>query len=204
MRLIGLNGFKRTGKNTVGEIIQQGSDENVKLVGFADKLKIAAARALGYQGSDAELIKQMDDFKETGRLWIGRDDIENQVTGREYLQWFGTEAGRETFWDSFWVDLVLPDPQRYDEEDKSDRYDELLYEKYAGYDVLVVTDVRFPNEAQRVKDLGGEVWEITRPGIEAGLHASERPLPRHLVDRTINNDGSIVELQDKVDEVMVP
>jgi hypothetical protein len=207
MRLIGLNGFKRSGKNTVGEIIDQACpDQSVKLVGFADKLKIAAARALGYESPElTELVDLMDTFKEHGSLAVKFDgDIDLEVSGREFLQRFGTEACRETFWDSFWIDLVLPDPKRYDEEDKSDRYDELLEERFPGYDLLVVTDVRFPNEAKRIKHLGGEVWEIIRPGVSAGIHASEHPLPRDLVDVTIVNDGTILDLQDEVDRVLFP
>jgi hypothetical protein len=149
---------------------------------------------LGYESPElTELVDLMDTFKEHGSLAVKFDgDIDLEVSGREFLQRFGTEAGRETFWDSFWIDLVLPENQQD------------LHVQYDGYDVVVVTDVRFPNEAERIKQLGGEVWEIIRPGLSAGAHASEHPLPRDLVDVTIVNNGTILDLQDEVDRVLFP
>lgn len=39
---------------------------------------------------------------------------------------------------------------------------------------VVVTDVRYPNEAERILALGGVLWVITRPGFgPVNAHASE-------------------------------
>ena len=46
---------------------------------------------------------------------------------------------------------------------------------------IVVDDVRFPNEADCVTALGGQLWEIRRPG-----HNPRRSLPRWVPDRTLN------------------
>jgi hypothetical protein len=54
-------------------------------------------------------------------------------------------------------------------------------------DIAVVTDVRFPNEAERIKALGGQVWEIHRGDESCDTHSSETPLPADLIDRTIYN-----------------
>lgn len=208
MQLIGINGFKRSGKNTVGEIIRDSNpDVHVHLVGFADKLKIAAARALGFvDGNERELIDLMDEFKESAQLSIfyrkDRDSLSTAhlISGRQYLQFFGTEAGRETFSDSFWIDLVLPNPAM--QEGWIQAGEEQLERMYPGVDILVVTDVRFDNEARRVKSLGGQVWEVVRPGVDGGSHSSERPLARDLIDLTIQNDADLEGLEQKVKEAL--
>jgi hypothetical protein len=46
--------------------------------------------------------------------------------------------------------------------------------------------------------LGGETWEIVRPGLESDGHSSENPLPRELVTRVIVNDGTVDDLREKV------
>jgi hypothetical protein len=68
--------------------------------------------------------------------------------------------------------------------------------------VLVITDVRYENEAQRILDLGGVVWAIDRVGIKSDGHASERPLPADLVDWTIYNDGTVADLERKVSQAI--
>jgi len=202
-KLIGLTGAKRSGKNTVATIFEDHVDGTVLQTSFAAKLKAAAARALGFQGTEEELIALMDECKEHwefGITGIGEDSATVKFfSGRHYLQWFGTEAGRETFGGSFWVDQVLPDPS---EAVAAGGWVEaapsvMLNLRY-DQDYVLVTDLRFPNEAERIKLLGGVVWEVTRPGTGGDGHASERPLPRELVDLTIVNDGDKDALAAKV------
>ncbi len=216
MKLIGINGFKRSGKDTTYLIISE-LQPNVARAAFADKLKIMAARALGYVDStDEESIALMDEAKEswlfsvaklpptynsTADIWTA-GEVVTKFTGRQYLQWFGGEA-RKVFGGAFWIDQVLPSTAQYDAEDKSDRYDELLEARYPGVETLCVTDVRYPNEARRVLALGGTVLEVVRPGLESDGHSSETPLPRDLVTHTINNDGSLDDLRDRVMDLLV-
>ena len=59
----------------------------------------------------------------------------------------------------------------------------------------VITDVRFENEADKVKEFGGEVWRVKRPGVEAvNSHISEYALDGYKVDRILNNGGTLEEL----------
>lgn len=206
--IVGINGFKRAGKGEAAAALSRLHEGLVYEIGFADKLKIIGALALGVQGHPRELIAHMDEFKEMGVITHGmwdpsdaRDHRARLLSGREYLQNLGNEA-RNVFGDTFWIDMVLPNPARYDEEDKSDRYDELLTAMYPDVDVVAITDLRYENEAQRVKDLGGVVWEVLRPGTGSDGHASEQPLARSLVDWQIVNDGSLDDLEDKVAEAI--
>ena len=77
-----------------------------------------------------------------------------------------------------------------------------MHDKYPDVDVLCVTDVRYPNEADRVHQLGGEVWQIVRPGLESDGHSSEIPLPAEKVDLSIFNGFEIETLYSTVEEVL--
>jgi hypothetical protein len=160
--LIGLHGRAGSGKDTVCEYIKEWAAKEDRLCrrdAFADRLKVSAARALGYDGTPEECIARMNVLKEKGEVITLLNEYRRQeITGREYLQRYGTEAHREVFNDSFWVDACLP--VQYD---------------YTGEEILVITDCRFPNEAERIHVLGGVLWEVTRPGdtIKESGHASE-------------------------------
>jgi hypothetical protein len=103
-------------------------------------------------------------------------------TMRTFLQRYGTEAHRDIFGQDFWLDQTLPK----DSEGRLDDY----------YDdpnrLIVVTDCRFPNEAQRVKDCGGVVAEVVGPAGPMdpnAEHPSERALPSHLCNWLIWNQA---------------
>lgn len=209
MKLIGLAGYKRSGKNTVGDLIAESYPVgHVKCVGLADKLKVAGARALGFYGGDARLIEIMDEFKEHGVISL--EDPGGHyasITGREFLQYLGTEVGREMFGDEFWLDLVLPRPAEHvpgmvseDHRILNQRQLKLRY----GVDILVVTDVRFDNEAQRILDLGGQIWEVHRPDVVPSIarHHSEEPIDRRFIGATIDNSSDLDSLKFNVKEAL--
>lgn len=197
MKLIGLAGFKTSGKDSTYQFIDAVYAGTVQRVAFADKLKIMAARALGLEDDDAELITLMDAFKENGDLlalaYAPSQSIpihfHQRISGRQYLQNFGQRA-REVFGDDFWVDQILPKPST-----KLGLNSHNLAFRYPHADVLCVTDCRYPNEAKRIKELGGVVWEVQRPGLESDGHSSERPLPRSLVDHVVRNTGTLEDLR---------
>lgn len=214
MRLIVINGFKRAGKGETGlaikSVLADSLFEETKLLGFADKLKVLGARTLGFTNlSDAECIALMDEAKE--KWWIdltapmpslmpvvGRGWAKKQITGRQYLQNLGTEA-RYVFGADFWVDQVLPAvPQTRNPRVAAQVALRHLYNE----DCVAFTDCRFPNEAQRCLSLGGEVWEVIRPGTGSDGHASEIPLPRELVTRQIDNSGDLAHLRWEVEKAL--
>ena len=90
------------------------------------------------------------------------------LTGRRLLQTLGTEWGRELDPD-FWVRIA----RKRIEEDTGR---------------IIFDDLRFPNEAMMVRDMGGEVWALRRSGFEAAAdaHVSEAGIPDHLIDRVMN------------------
>ena len=62
-----------------------------------------------------------------------------------------------------------------------------------------ISDVRFANEAQWVKDRGGVVWRIDRPStVPVRAHRSEQEIYHFTPDAVINNSGTIDQLRQTV------
>ena len=80
---------------------------------------------------------------------------------------------------------------------------EMFVKKSLGRSI-VITDVRFKNEAEWIKSLGGVVifLESKTRGIHTRtLHASENGLTADDVDLIIENDGTINALYEKLEEL---
>lgn len=214
-KIIAVNGFKRSGKGETSEAIARNFPGTVKLIGFADALKVLGCQSLGFDRDRNELIELADSLKlEDTRISVEYDDPQldtedldlHDQSGRGFFQELGTR-GREVLGSEVWVNIVLPDPASLGPNplgaDAHFRADQALAGRYPGVDCLVITDLRFENEALRVLSLGGEVWEVLRPGTGSDGHASEQPLPRALITRKIANDGTLSELEDKVAVALV-
>jgi hypothetical protein len=214
--IIAFNGAKRHGKGVSAQFAAELLDElafaTSTQVGFADKLKLAAARALGFHDLDtAQAVALMDEAKESWIFDVNEDRFPTSgqrivgvttFSGRQYLQWFGTEVGRDVFGKNFWVDQVLPDPATVHDTRWVEIMEAEVDDRY-GTDHVLITDCRFPNEAQRVKDLDGLVFEVVRPElVMPAEHVSEQPLPRELVDATIINDSDLPTLKLRVEQAL--
>jgi hypothetical protein len=78
-------------------------------------------------------------------------------------------------------------------------------EEAEHWDSVACPDVRFPNEAQTVRGAGGRLWRVVRPSLLPagdGEHVSERALDSWDFDEVITNDGTVEDLQKKVDALM--
>ena len=168
-RLIGLAGPAGSGKDTVAESIS--SHGTTIRIAFAAPLKAACQHL--FDLSEAQLHDR--DAKE-------RLDTRWGLSPRQLFQRVGTDVLR-----------------RVDEEvflkTATTRIRAALRSRA---DYVVVTDCRFENEAERVRDLGGRVWHLTRPAnpdrTAFGGHASEAALGLQGDDFTLLNDGTLREL----------
>jgi hypothetical protein len=119
---------------------------------------------------------ELDLKKEVVIPWLG-------VTPRHMLQTLGTEWGREMVHSELWVRSVLRNMA-------------------PGVD-YVISDVRFPNEAEAIHQQGGKVIRLVGRGATGDGHTSERPLASHLIDFEISNAGTLNELYDGLDTVVL-
>ena len=196
MFVIGIHGPSRSGKDSVYKILKE-EFPTIKFErqGFADALKISAAKAISAVGDDDDLIDFMDLLKENGQIEVKLSLSEEEnggftVSGRKFLQYYGTEAHREMFGDQFWLDQVIPSP--WIPEVRADK-------TIRDCDVLVIPDVRYDNEVERISQCKRfDLWKVLRDdnGNTTG-HASEANLLADW-DVIIDNNGSYDKLVEQV------
>ena len=143
-KIIGLSGFKRTGKDTVAGYLE--SHHDMLPFAFADNVKQTAMTMFGLTYDQA-----------FGNYGFNREDILPQwsMSVRHILQKVGTECGRDIFGYDIWIKRLQVDINNYPSSD------------------YLVSDVRFENEAAWIKSSGGIIIDIIRPGCESDGHRSE-------------------------------
>lgn len=103
---------------------------------------------------------------------------------RRLLQVLGTEVGRDMIHEDIWVKIATQDLN--------------------PGDLIVFADVRFPNEARAIKDLGGQIWRINRPEISAiNRHSSETSMDDWDFDAWLDNSGSLEDLKAQVETALL-
>jgi len=176
MRIIGLTGFAGSGKDEAAKVLIK--EFGFKRVAFADPMRDALYKLdpiVGYRSLSGQMVSVRDLVDKEGWDNAKRDHPEI----RRLLQVFGTECGREIHGENCWVDAAF-------------RQVEYPHD-------YVFTDVRFPNEAERIHGEGGMVLNIHRPGVASvNGHISDKGLPSELIDCTLCNDGTLEDLASAV------
>lgn len=143
-RLIGLCGYARSGKDTAAEYLA--AEHGYERRAFADKLRALALAidppVLGPDGYES-WSQQVSD--------LGYEEAKRY--GRGMLVRLGAGV-REVLGPDVWVDALLP-PTAVSRPARATM-------NLLGAERIVVSDVRYLNEVQRIIDLGGEVWYINR------------------------------------------
>lgn len=183
-KLIGLCGYTGVGKDEVAKYLV--ANHGYTRVSFADAMREDLYRLDPVVVSDPNL----------GMTWEGHDgpvrlrEVVNRFGWdvakrrcqeiRRLLQVYGTEVGREGFGDNVWVERAVA--------------------KVRQSEKVVITDVRFQNEVDAVREMGGCVVRIVRPdhGPING-HASEQLDYEAVSELTIENNSDITHLQFVVD-----
>lgn len=180
--LIGLIGKKRTGKDTFASVLVE--RHGYERVALADPLREAALALDPLMGtfplSDNGIVRtrewRLSDVIEA----IGWENAKDYVPEvRRTLQRLGTESIRSLD-DQFWIRTAFK------------KIDAL---REAGTPV-VVTDVRYPNEADTIRNRGGYLARIVRnlPG-SGDSHASESALDDYRENLRVPNNGSKSDLE---------
>ena len=179
--IIGLVGYIGSGKGTVGDILVR--DHQYTKFAFADALKDAVATMFmwprGLLEGDSNASRA---FRERVDPWWS-NKLGYEVTPRLILQKFGTEACRNGIADNIWIAA--------------------LEKRMQGYQDVVISDVRFPNEIDFVRSVGGVIIRVRRgedPTDEelSKMHISETAWKGQPVDYTLVNDSTIENLKDNV------
>jgi len=193
--IIGLTGFAGVGKDSVADALIE--KLQFSRLSFADALYNEASKAFGVDiewmcdrtnketphpvmsllhCKDFDFIETLckDAECENSSEWMRKPR-----SPREILQKWGTEYRREQC-SSYWVDQA-----------------ENLINKHENSNI-VFTDVRFKEEADLIRGVGGIIVRVDRAGINAvNDHPSEQYAKHGSVDYVIYNNGGLDELSTK-------
>jgi hypothetical protein len=199
MSVIAICGFIGSGKDTVADFLV--NDFGYKRMSFAGTLKDAVAAVFGW---DRELLEGKTSegrvWRETvDPWWAARLNMPN-LTPRLILQLWGTEVCRKGFHTDIWVASVE---------------NQLRNTK----DNIVISDCRFPNEIEAMRNVGARVgwvkrgmlpdWYTTacwanRGDVDSilklealGIHLSETSWVGTKFDFELENNGTLAELKEK-------
>jgi hypothetical protein len=164
--LIGLTGYAQVGKDTFASILVE--KYGYRRVAFADTI-----RSFLYEVNPMVGCSPSGYLKELVNL-VGWDKAKQEPQVRRLLQDTGV-AARTLIGDDVWISAALADL------DPSEK--------------VVVTDVRFKNEAEMIRLLGGQLWRIKRYNTNAvNDHVSEIDLDGYAVDQIFLNNGTLEDL----------
>lgn len=206
--ILGVTGFIGSGKDTIADYLC--TFYGFKRLSFAGSLKDAISSIFGW---DRELL---EGTTKTSREWREKRDewwsekLGKEITPRWILQYWGTEVCRNGFHPDIWVASV---------ENKLRN----------AKDNIVITDCRFANEVQAIKNANGITCRVergTRPHwydyavnlnkgssqigwaiakaklVELGVHASEYSSVGLNYDYYIDNNDTIDALHNKVNSII--
>lgn len=172
-QIVGLAGKAGAGKDTVAALLRMRGYERRALADpIREEVSDAAAKREAPEGMNDRLAVL---FRMGALCPKGIYGKPTPSHVRRILQWWGTEYRRAQdpyYWIQRVAETIYPD----------------------GY--FSISDIRFANEAQFIRKMGGQVWLVKgRGGIDSD-HISEKMDFEH--DEEINNAGSIYELAESV------
>ena len=177
LKIIGFAGRKRSGKTTLAKYLK--NEENAIIITIANFLKYLCCDLMNMS------YEELNEKKDNGytfdvvpdsrwfnlidnRTHIGVDNIKKELQNvhitsiRQLLQIIGTDVIRK-YNENWHVEKMVEEIQSYS-EDK----------------LIVIDDVRFPNERDAILRLSGEVFFIVRPNsLTISNHPSETALKWH-------------------------
>lgn len=205
---IGLTGFAGVGKDTVADLLV--THLGFRKMAFAEALRAEIAEAFGLDPiylshpstknlptpalamnrAPVQFLAAV--ALDIGARWRVNGRLSNEWLGaprspRQIMQWWGTEYRRRQsprYWTSIMAARIVE-----------------LHE--LGHTRLVITDVRFENEADIIHAAGGLLWQVTRPEIDGattleGSHVSATDGGRFRPAAILANCHDIRHLQQLV------
>lgn len=197
--IIGVCGFIGSGKDTLADYLV--NFHEFRRESFASTLKDAVAAVFGWDRILLEgRTKEAREWREQVDPWWAERLAMPTLTPRWVLQYWGTEVCRKAFHDDIWI-ASLENKLRNSKDN------------------VVISDCRFPNEIQSIKDAGGKIVWVQRGelpdwydvAIKANqghnyavqelkmrkIHASETAWVGTKFDVIVDNNSSIGDLYNQ-------
>lgn len=198
--IIGLSGYAGSGKDTVAKMMQYLMFKELENMNTSDSYKYRYTTHYDYESINQRLLME----QETGYfpkkfahslkricgilLQVRADYFEDRVF-KEKLIDSGKMTNRE-FLRGVAKHLRELDPDIF--------VNALFKSPVYGSVNWIITDVRYENEVEAIRERGGMIVRINRASIKADQHISETGLDHISFDYTIENDGNLDELLAKV------
>lgn len=203
--IIGICGFIGSGKDTIADYLV--NFHGFRRESFANTLKDAVSAVFGWDRVMLEgRTKAAREWREqVDTWWAERLDIPH-LTPRWILQYWGTEVCRKGFHDDIWIASL---------ENKLRN----------SSDHVVISDCRFPNEIQSIKNAGGIILWVRRGELpnwynlalnanqgqnlaiqelkRIGVHSSETAWVGTEFDQIVENDSSIDDLYERIKNLVL-
>lgn len=149
---------------------------NVDIFALAEPLKTACKILFNFSN---EQLYNTELKEEIDKRW--------NKTPRQILQWLGTDILRKEINEDFFLINIK---NRIDSSTK---------------DYILITDIRFDNEAEYIKSLGGKIIKINRDmNLNNGKttthsnHITEKGISLELIDIIINNNDTLEDYRKNV------
>lgn len=168
--IIGITGAARSGKDTIADYLC--TEYGYGRVAFAAPLKRMVCALFN---RDEAWLERNKDVPQEG-----------MGTPRRLLQTLGTEWGRDLINIDIWVNFA--------------REEIFKIRNNRQFDGVVITDLRFYNEAKFIRDLGGIIWRVDRAEYTpVETHISEQGIDPSYIERIIYNNSTLEELYTTVE-----
>jgi hypothetical protein len=96
------------------------------------------------------------------------------MTARQFLQFLGTDVMRKMY-GPIWINSCIRRIQQEQSE------------------LAIIADIRFPNEAEAVEKIGGDLWRLNRVPFSDDKHSSEIALDDYPFKTVIDNADSSID-----------
>jgi len=222
MNLIAISGKANSGKNTIASIINKLTNNKYEEKSFANKLKDIVCLLIGCTREELE-DREFKEKELSEEWWYYTNTLfynENKklipylktdkslhnntnwyiikLTPRLLLQLLGTECGRQIIHPNIWINSLFVDYKGHfiGTVNNKKQYGKKLPN-------WIITDLRFKNELEAIKNRNGIIIRINRNNIQLSNHLSETDLDNSTFDYVIDNDSSIEELEEKIKQILL-
>jgi hypothetical protein len=174
IKLIGITGRKFSGKDTLGNFLV--NEYGYERMAYADALK--------------ECVRAIFDFDDDQLYGSRKEEIDDywQLTPRQVLQFVGTDLFRNHIHElmpemgkNIWINVLKRKISNKLKKNPNVK--------------IVVTDIRFPNELDTIKELGGITIKLERNNLlSSDTHESEILIDNLKTDYVLSNNSTVEQL----------